>query len=527
MKTHMLLKQLILGICFIASSITVVGQEKLNKVSQTIKVDKDVTIDVNTNYVQIDVDTWNKNYVEIEAYVESNKLSKEELKKVMDNWNLDINGGNDYVSISTKGSTRGWDLENIHFDKESMRALRELELGLVDMPDISELPELPAMPELPTRMMELKNMPKIPSVPELPELPEGVNNVNFDYEKYQKEGDTYLKKWSAEYEEKFGKEYREKMEAWAKEFAKTDWKGFEKSMEKWGEEFGEKFGKEYEKEMEEWGKNFGETWGKEYAKRMEAWEQRYGKQMEERAKRQEERAKAIEERMKDREKLMAERQKELAERQEGMAKMRADNLRIRELGKQDVIKTIKIRMPKNAKMKMNVRHGELKLSSVINDLKADVYYATLIADYIDGGNTSINVSYSPVIISNWNQGLLKLNYVDKAKINDVEKLVLFSNSSNVGIGTIKNDAVIEGNFGDLSVSTIANTFKNVKIDLENSDALINLPDINSYKFIYKGTKSRFTHPESKDERITTFNQGNSSSGKTLVINSKFSHVITQ
>jgi len=509
-----------------AIASNVMGQQKLNKVSQTIKADKDVTIDINTNYVQIEVDTWNKNSVEIEAYVQSEKLSKENLKKVLDNWDIDIDGSNDYISIASRGNSGSWAIPEFEFDQESMLALKELELGLIDLPDIPEIPELPhmpAMPELPKRMMEV---PEVPEMPELPELPEGVKEVNFDYEKYEKEGDSYLKAWSAEYEKKFGKEYKAKMENWAKKFSKTDWKAYEKRMEEWGDKFASQFDEKYQKEMEEWGKKFGETWGKEYAKRMEAWEQRYGKQMEERSKRLEERAKVMEERMKERDKTMALRHKELAKRQEEMAKMRADRVRVRELGRQDVIKTIKIRMPKNAKMKMNVRHGELKLSSVINDLKADVAYATLIADYIDGSKTSINVSYSPVVIGNWNQGELKLNYVDKAKIDDVDKLVLLSNSSNVGIGTIKNNAVIEGNFGDLSINTIANTFNNVKIDLENSDALINLPTT-SYLFKYTGAKSRFSHPKSNDERSTSFNSGSSSSGKTLVINSKFSHVITQ
>ena len=48
--------------------------------SQTIKVDKEVTIDLNTSYCNIVFDTWNKNVVEIEAYIEGEKLSKEELE---------------------------------------------------------------------------------------------------------------------------------------------------------------------------------------------------------------------------------------------------------------------------------------------------------------------------------------------------------------------------------------------------------------------------------------------------------------
>ena len=507
-------------------AIVGLAQEKINKVSQTIKVDSDVTIDLNTNYVQIEIDTWNRNSVEVEAFVESETLSKEELKEVMENWDVDIDGSTNSVTITSKGNLGSWDMRGLHFDEESMRALRELELGLSDLPDIAEIPDLPrmpAMPELPKRMME---MPEMPEMPELPELPEGVKNVNFDYEEYEKEGEAYLNKWSAEYEQKYGKEYKEKMKAWAKKFAQSDWKDYEKRMEAWGEAFGAQFDEKYAKEMEEWGQKFGETWGKEYAKRMEAWGERYGKQMEERSKRLEERAKVMEERMRERDKLMEERQKGLAERQADMARMRAERAKLRGSGNQDVIKTIRIKMPKDGKLKMNVRHGELKLSSVINDMRADISYATLIADHIDGSKTSINVSYSPVVISNWQQGELRLNYVEKAKIDDAHNLVLSSNSSNIGIGNIHSNAIIEGTFGDLTINTISSGFKNVNIILENSDALINLPDTN-YQFQYKGTKSRFSHPKSKDERATSFSSGEITSGKTLVINSKFSHVITQ
>ncbi|MEJ6791904.1 MAG: hypothetical protein QNK89_03985 [Lacinutrix sp.] len=36
----------------------------------------------------------------------------------------------------------------------------------------------------------------------------------------------------------------------------------------------------------------------------------------------------------------------------------------------DLIKTIKIKMPKKAKLKLNVRHGELKMASVMQNIKA-------------------------------------------------------------------------------------------------------------------------------------------------------------
>ncbi len=65
--------------------ITTIGfaQNKQSKTTQTIKVNKDVVVDLNTNYVEIEIDTWNKDIVEVEAYVESTKLSDEELKEIL------------------------------------------------------------------------------------------------------------------------------------------------------------------------------------------------------------------------------------------------------------------------------------------------------------------------------------------------------------------------------------------------------------------------------------------------------------
>jgi len=394
----------------------------------------------------------------------------------------------------------------------------------------------------------------MPEMPELPELPEGVKNVNFDYDAYKRDGEKYLDKWSKEYEAKYGKDYKDKMREWAKKFSEVDFEGWQKKMEAWGEEFGKKFdkdyqakmeawgeeygkkfGKEYELKMEEWSKKFDDKWSKEYEQKMQEWEKKHGKEIEERAKLMEQRAKELQDRMeaqqKEREEHMVEREKEMQERmkdrEERMEARRADLERSIENRTGKVKRTIKIKMPKDAKLKMNVRHGELKLSSVINNLKGNLSYATLIANHIGGSKTSINVSYSPVLITSWDLGELKLNFVDKAQIKTANRLVLNSNSSNISIDNVTGNAVIDGSFGDLSISNIADTFSNLNIVIENSDALINLPKTN-YNFQYKGSRSRLTHPKKKpNESLTTFSTGDLNSTKTIVVNAKFSNVVMQ
>ncbi|MCC1498418.1 hypothetical protein, partial [Alcanivorax sp. 1008] len=101
-------------------------------------------------------------------------------------------------------------------------------------------------------------------------------------------------------------------------------------------------------------------------------------------------------------------------------------------------KVIKIKIPKKAKLKTNIRHGELKLSSVIHNMSGDISHSFLVSDNIDGGDTFINVSYSPVVINNWNLGTLNLNFVDKAQIKSVNDLVLNAKSSNINIDKLTN-----------------------------------------------------------------------------------------
>lgn len=510
----------------LSGMLSLTAQQKLNKLSKTINVSKDVTIDLNTSYVQIEVETWNKNTVEVEAYIESDKLNKDELKKALEDWNITVEGSGNSVTINSQGNRGTWDNYDFNFNFD-FDALKDLEIQLADLPEMPPMPEMPEMPEM--------HFPEMPEMPELPELPEGMTDVNFDYEAYKKDGEKYLDKWSKEYEAKYGKDYKDKMRAWAKKFGEVDFDAYQKKMEAWGEEFGKKFGKDYEAKMEAWSKKFDEQWSKEYEAKMEKWQEEHGKEMEERAKVMEERAQELHQRIEEREKERAEqmeaRERELAERmkerEERVESRREELERSIENRTSKVKKIIKIKMPKDAKLKMNVRHGELKFSSVINNLKGDISYATLVADHIGGSKTSINVSYCPVLISYWDMGELKLNFVDKAQIKTVNRLVLSSNSSNIGIDNITGNAVIDGSFGDLSINNIADTFNNLNIILENSDALINLPKID-YNLQYKGSRSRLSHPKKDPKQtVSTFSTGNLSSPKTIVVNAKFSHVVMQ
>ncbi|MEZ4856649.1 MAG: hypothetical protein R2812_09275 [Gelidibacter sp.] len=502
-------------ILLLLGTLSTSAQQKLQKIEQTINTTKDVTINLNTSHTNIVIDTWNKDNIEIEAYIEGEKLSKEELEKALNDWDITVSGSGSEVTIQSKGSKNSWE----GYDLSSLDAMRDLKFEMAELPELPELPEMPELPEL----AQFPNAPQMPKMPELPELPQGIGAVNFDYEAYKKDGEAYLEKWSKDYETQYGKDFKDKMKAWGKKFGETDYEAYSKEMEKWGAAFGKKFGKDYEKKMEEWGKAFEENWGKDYQKKMEVWGERFEKQMEARQQAMQDRKAAMKNRetaMRDRQEAMRDRAEAIKERREAIERSIENKVNTK------IKKTIKIKMPKKAKLNMNVRHGELKFASVITNLKADISHSALVANSIDGSQTSINVSYSPVLITNWIMGELKLNYVEKAQIETVNRLVLSSNSSNVSINDLTGNAVIDGSFGELDINKIAETFSNLNLVLENSEALLILPKT-AFNLQYKGNRSKLKHPKNKTSTTSSFSTGDLMSGKTIVVNAKFSEVMMQ
>lgn len=502
------------------------AQKTLNKTSQSIKVTKDVIVDLNTSNVEIQLETWNKNTVEIEAYIESETLSNEQLKEALKHWSLKVEGSNNKVTISSDGSRHIGFLDT---DDYSV-LINDLEYQLIELPDMPEMPEMPELPEM-VQMPNMPTLPEMPVMPALPELPKGVTTIEFDYERYQEEGETYLAEWSKKYEKKGGKEFQKKMEDWAREFGES---GYQEKMEKWGKEYakrfdgkwtkemekwGEKFGEKFGEDMEKWGEEFSEKFGEEWEEKMRVWGERFNNKMEARTEALEHRKEAMESQREARQHALEVRRESLKNRRNSNVIYGLDNG-----SNSKVKKVIKIKIPKKAKLKTNIRHGELKLSSVIYNMSCDISHSLLKAEHIDGGETSINVAYSPVIIDTWNLGTLNVNFVDKAQIKNAHNLVLNSKSSNINIENLTDTGIIDGSFGDLTIAKLASTFKNLNLVLENSDALISLPNGLYYTLYFNGNRSMFNNKSVKQKTIRNYPDGQSSN-RTIVVNAKFSDIV--
>ncbi|MCB4809394.1 hypothetical protein LG651_14150 [Tamlana sp. 62-3] len=509
-----IIKTLLFTLCFTITG-SVVAQQKLTKVSQSIKVDNDVVVDLNTSNTNIVIDTWNKRTVEIEAFIEGEKVSKNELESVLDAWGVDVDASSKKVNINARGGKASkviYISKNNDEDDMVNALLHELQFELADLPEM--ILSMPVVPEIPP-------VPPMPVMPELPELPENSDAFVFDYDTYKKEGDKYLEKYSKRFEKVYGDDYAKKMEAWGEKFGKEWGEKYGKEMEEWGKALEEKFeSSDFEEKMEAWGEKFGEQFGKQ----MEAWGERFAASLEANASRLEA-SKAREEANKARieaQKLRAKERAKLAEKRRLLIEETVEHK-----SNSKIKKTIIIKMPKDAKLKVNVKHGEIQFASSVDNLEANLAYTKFTANSINGTHTSINASYSPVIVNNWNLGELNLNYTEDVHLKNVNNLVLNAISSNVNIENLTGAAMVDGNIGNLNILNIADTFSNLNIIIQNTDAIIALPKA-ACNFQYKGTRSKFSHPEKvTNDNSASFSNGSLASGKNIMINAKYCNVIME
>lgn len=178
------------------------------------------------------------------------------------------------------------------------------------------------------------NVPSMPPMTLMPPPPPPVPSSRFDYDAYKKEGDKYLERWKKEYQEKFDKDYKGKIEKWRKQF------------------------EEQQNQM-----------AKEYAKFSEERSKMMKDRVEELSKKNVELAKAREETRKINEEV----QKGLPRTEANVYYFRTDDVD----KSLKVIKTIRVKMPKSAKLKMNVRHGEVTIAATIKNVQATLSHTRL------------------------------------------------------------------------------------------------------------------------------------------------------
>lgn len=196
------------------------------------------------------------------------------------------------------------------------------------------------------------------------------------------------------------------------------------------------------------------------------------------------------------------------------------------------IRNIKIKIPENAKLNLDVRHGEVKLGNRTNNLMANLSHSKLTGNIIEGEKTDVKAAYTSINISQWNYGILNTSYVQNCTINKAKSIKLVSNSSDVEIKEIAETGILSGTFGMLKIGKLNPGFKNLDITLKNSDLRLNIPQI-ALNFNYNGTQSVIDYPKattiratnSYDTQILNGFYQSGSANKNISINATFSDIV--
>ncbi len=465
---------------FIAGALAwspLVSAQESRTYEERFKVNPDVVVELSTSHADIEFETWNRNEVVVEATIELQGASEEEARAFFEKDGVEILGNSQKVQVRTQA-----DRWAFRFSEPMDLHMEDLEIVMPEVPEVAPLVE-----ELIKQVPEIAEMPPMPPLPPAP----------FDYEAYEKDGEKYMKEWQKKFEKEFDAEYREKFEAWGRE--------------------------------------------------MEA------------------RAKEMESQVKAREAERAEMQKALEKQREALAEQRAairwqamkarDQARkareqAREQARQSRVffmrgpkgdrnfsikKTIRIKMPKDARLQLNVRHGEVKLADNALNTKATLSYARLLATNIGGTATEIEARYTPVSVKSWKGGSLQADYSEAVSLSEVGQLNLRANSSEVTIDRLLDRATIDNRFGALHIENVERDFSDLAISVENGEVRCCLPQL-AYRIQVKSDRSRIAYPEfigwteDINNGPTRLRKGYSQqkdSGRSIVINAAFSEVDLQ
>ncbi|MDQ7917062.1 hypothetical protein RBU60_05695 [Mesonia sp. MT50] len=484
-----------LGLLFLGAGAY--AQEKVDKLSETYKVENQPSVKLDTKHTQVVIETWNRNSIAVEAYVEADELSKEEVEQIAKDWKIQVLGNSNGVSIISRGGRSNFvpGLRNVS-QSVPMASLRAMNSELIE----------PLMVSLVGPMLEKMGDVKLPA-----RFYESMSGLKFDYEAYQKEGEDYIEKYEAQIEKSFGKDFEQAMEKWGK--------GFEKNAEVWSKQLESRM-KNFEKtqgvSVEKWGEQFGkemEQWGEQYGAKMEAWAQQFDANG-------------------------GNYKKEIVMHPNGgkstLITYSSSNVKPAEPAgdNKSIRKIIVVKMPKDATLRMDVRYGKVDLQDDVTSLKASVSYADFKAASILGENNFLNIAYSPLQMDYWEHGNLQMSYVKNSQIRKAKSIQLSSKGSDVNIGEIEKIGIISGSFGELTIKEVSDDFEQLDISLENSDLVLSLPK-SSFNFTYNGSRSAIKIPknlttkkmDSYGNQLINGYYKSRNTDSNIMINAKFSDLI--
>ncbi|CAL2078313.1 hypothetical protein [Tenacibaculum sp. 190524A02b] len=459
------------------------AQKVDKKFNERFYTNKDVVIDINANNADIEVTTWNKNEVAVEAIIEVEGMNKKEAEEYLNNWNFEALGNKNTVKIkATSNNFYNFGRDNFvyynthHKYPENCNSSNKNECA---HPVIADIPEI--------------NI-------DVEEIVSGLEDIEFDFEKYEDDGDVYFYDWKDGVNSITIK-------------SKEDWEKFKKS-------------KEYKK-------------FKERTKRAKRSKKRDKKAKELRKRAEELRKKNAEKRKvragvrrikaDEMKRALQEAKEALKHVQFGYMSSDHGNLMIN--GKKvKITKKITVKVPKGATFNLNTRHCKVKLPKT--KVNGKVSYGNFKADAINGG--SLNISFSPVSINVLDKSILVLNNVTDAKLASVTNTKVNAKSSGLNIAYVKSNVEVDNKFGELVIEKIHPNFQTLKVSLNYANAVINLEGANKELEYIIGDKHPYYHHKPITKLIVNTDDKKSINGsfkiiatdKTITIKGKHSQLKT-
>lgn len=326
----------ILVIAVFGILLSVNAQKKSYK--EEFKVKSDVVIDVNTRYTDIEIETWNKDEVVIEATmtVEGKDVTQKIRDNYFDKWQFEAMGNTSKVNVKSRTNNH-IDIHSFNFDTPDYNFhfpdVSIASLDILDSMDF-ELPEIPEVPEI----------PELPELPPLPPMP-----TEFDFDAYKKDK-SYLKRWKKENKDILGENAEVSVHKNSIKIKSKTKNGYYN----WGADINVD---EIEEKVQEAFKKSQVSLEKSQLSRNKALQEarkvhrEAQKQLRKNARELKENAVKVRENT---------RKLALVARQEAHEKRRKEMQRL--LKKRENIKVkrvIKIKAPKNAKFNMNVKYGSM------------------------------------------------------------------------------------------------------------------------------------------------------------------------
>ena len=306
------------------TGITLNAQKSDKKYTEEFKTNSDVIINVDTRHTDIQIETWNKNMVSIEATIEIEGASVEKMEEIIKNWKFTALGNKKEIEIISKTNSLFAGNRVISINDDILR-IAENDIDFV-IPEVS-VGNLAILDSLHVVMPDALHFPDLTIAPEFESFSFEFETPEFDYDKYKNDKD-YMKKWQEE---------------------------MKKSLEKMNVELKEKsiILKENSAKLKEELKAAQEA-------RKEALIEHAQQRKKALKKSQEIRKKALEKHSKERKEATKLRREVYEKRRKELAKRRADiNVILADRDKVKIKRIIKIKAPKEAKFNMNVRYGSM------------------------------------------------------------------------------------------------------------------------------------------------------------------------